>query len=248
MAERSFLASVDGFILNSETTRRTVLSLVAYHRPQVVAYPAGDRFGRPLCAEAIGRRARRPGPLELLFLGHVVPRKGLLPLLEALARLDRDSWRLSIVGSLDFDPAHARRAQQLTRQLGLSDSVRFLGPLPDDELVTILGTRHLFCMPYAYEGFGIAILEAMAFGLPAIGCREGAAGETIRQGTNGFLLRPGDLAGLAPLLIKLHHDRGELQRMARSARKTYMNSPTWQDGVQTIDRFLQQIKDHHAQG
>jgi len=248
MAERSFLTSVDGFILNSETTRRTVASLVAHYRPQVVAYPAGNRFGSPLSADAIGRRARRPGPLELLFLGHVIPRKGLAPLLEALAGIDRDVWRLSVVGSLDFDPAHALRAKQLTRQLGLTDSVRFLGPLPDAELVKILGTRHLFCMPYAYEGFGIAILEAMAFGLPAIGCRDGAAGETIRHGTNGFLLRPGNLAGLASLLAKLHRDRGALQRMALAARKTYINSPTWQDGVQAIDRFLQQMKDDHAHG
>ncbi len=248
IAERSFLASADGFILNSETTRRTVASLVAHHRPQVVAYPAGNRFGSPLSTDAIGRRARRPGPLELLFLGHVIPRKGLLPLIEALAGVNREFWRLSIVGSLGFDPAHARRAQQLTRQLGLSDSVRFLGPLPDDELVKIFATSHLFCMPYAYEGFGIAILEAMAFGLPAFGCRDGAAVETIRHGTNGFLLRPGDMAGLAPLLVKLHRDRGALQRMALSARRTYINSPTWQDGVQAIDRFLQQMKDDHAQG
>ncbi len=248
IAERRFLGSVDGFILNSETTRRTVASLVAHRRPQVVAYPAGNRFGSPLSADAIGRRARRSGPLELLFLGHVIPRKGLLPLLEALTRLDRDVWRLSVVGSLDFDPAHARRAQQVTRQLGLSDSVRFLGPLPDAELVRILTTSHLFCMPYAYEGFGIAILEAMAFGLPAIGCREGAAIETIRHGANGFLLRPGDLFGLAPLLAKLQSDRGALQRMALAARRTYINSPTWQDGVQAIDRFLQQMKDDHAQG
>jgi glycosyltransferase involved in cell wall biosynthesis len=248
VAERSFLASVDGFILNSETTRRTVTCLVDHHRPQVVAYPAGNRFGSSLSAEAIVRKACRPGPLELLFLGHVIPRKGLLPLLEALARLDRDVWRLSVVGSLDFDPAHARRARQRTRQLGLSDSVRFLGPLPDEELVKILGTHHLFCMPYAYEGFGIAILEAMAFGLPAIGCRNGAAGETIRHGTNGFLLHPGDLAGLAPLLVKLHHERRQLRHLALAARTTYMNSPTWQESVQAIDRFLQQMKDDHAQG
>lgn len=242
MAERSFLASVDGFILNSETTRRTVASLVAHHRPQVIAYPAGDRFGSPLCADAIGQRARRPGPLALIFLGHVIPRKGLLPLLNALAGVNRDVWRLSVVGGLDFDPTHARKAQLLTRQLGLADSVRFLGPLPDEELVKILGTSHLFCMPYAYEGFGIAILEAMAFGLPAIGSLDGAAGETIRHGTNGFLLRPGDRAGLPPLLVKLHHHREELLRMALTARATYITSPTWQDGVQAIDRFLRQMK------
>jgi glycosyltransferase involved in cell wall biosynthesis len=243
VAEQCFLASVDGFIHNSRTTRRDVASLVNNNRPQVIAYPAGNRFGSPLSAEAIGRRARRHGPLELLFLGIVVPRKGLLPLLKALARIQRDIWRLSIAGGLDFDPAHAASARQLVGQLGLTDSVRFLGPLQEDELITTLGRSHLFCMPYAYEGFGIAILEAMAFGLPAIGCREGGAAETIRHGTNGFLLQPGDLAGLAPLLIKLHRNREELLRMALAARQTCLSSPTWQDSVIAIDRFLREVKE-----
>jgi len=242
VAERCFLASVDGFILNSQTTCRNVASLVNNNRPQVIAYPAGDRFGSPLSAESIGRRARRPGPLDLLFLGIVVPRKGLLPLLEALSGIQRDVWRLSIVGGLDFDPAHVARARQLVEQLGLTDSVCFLGPLQENELITTLGRSHLFCMPYAYEGFGIAILEAMAFGLPAIGCREGGAPETILHGTNGFLLQPGDLAGLAPLLIKLHRNREELLHMALAARQTYLSSPTWQDSVNAIDRFLQKVK------
>jgi glycosyltransferase involved in cell wall biosynthesis len=242
VAERCFLASVDGFIHNSETTRRTVASLVHNDRPQVIAYPAGNRLGSPLSSEALGRRARRSGPLELLFLGNLIPRKGLLPLLKSLAGVDRHVWRLSIVGGLDFDPAHAARAERLVRQLGLSDAVRFLGPLQDNKLAEILSRSHLFCMPFAYEGFGIAILEAMAYGLPAVGSRDGAAAETICHGTNGFLLSPGDLAGLAPLLTKLHRDRAELLRMALAARATYIGSPTWQDGVDAIDRFLREMK------
>jgi glycosyltransferase involved in cell wall biosynthesis len=242
VAERRYLASVDGFILNSETTQRTVAALVKNDRPQVIAYPAGNRFGTPLSVEIIDERAHRPGPLELLFLGNVIPRKGLLPLLKALAGADRDIWRLSVAGGLDFDPAYAAETRQLARQLDLSEAVRFLGPLQDKELVEILSTSHIFCMPYAYEGFGIAILEAMAFGLPAIGCLSGAAVETISHGRNGFLLAPGDLAGLEPLLAKLHRDRDGLQRLGLAARATYLSSPGWQDGVAAIDGFLRQIK------
>jgi glycosyltransferase involved in cell wall biosynthesis len=242
LVEKSFLASVDGFIHNSKTTRRTVASLVKHNRPQVIAYPAGDRFKSSLPPAVIDHRARRSGPLKLLFLGNVIPRKGLLPLLKALAGVARDIWRLSIVGDLDFDRAHVTKARQLTRQLGLSDAVRFKGRVPDQELPGILSTSHIFCMPYAYEGFGIAILEAMAFGMPAIGCWEGAASETIRHGINGFLLSPYDLDGLAPLLTSLHQDREKLLQMGLAARVTYTNSPTWQDGVQAIDGFLRKLK------
>jgi glycosyltransferase involved in cell wall biosynthesis len=240
--ERGYLTAVDGLIHNSATTERTVAALVDHALPQVIAYPAGDRFGAPLSPEVICRRVRLPGPLELLFLGNVIPRKGLLPLLKALAGIDRKVWRLSIVGGLDFDPAHAARAQDLTRHLGLTDSVRFLGPLHDDRLIKMLSTSHIFCMPYAYEGFGIAILEAMAFGLPAIGCRNGAAAETISHGTNGFLLDPCDLEGLGPLLLQMHCDREELLKMALAARDTYLQSPGWQDGLAIIDGFLRKMK------
>jgi len=247
LIERSFLATVDGFIHNSLTTRQTVASLLEHKRPQVIAYPAGDRFGSPLSAEVISRRTHRPGPLELLFLGNVIPRKGLLPLLSALARVDRDAWRLSIVGGLDFDRAYTARAERLIHHLDLADSVRILGPLQDDDLVTVLKTSHLFCMPYAYEGFGIAILEAMAFGLPAIGCSNGAAHETISQGENGFLLAPDDIAGLAPLLLQLHRDREQLQYMALEACETYCSRPKWQDSITAIDTFLQKMKELPAQ-
>lgn len=247
VVERWYLASVDGFICNSQSTQRTVASLLDHKRPQVIAYPAGDRLGIPLSEEFIGKRAQRSGALGLLFLGNVIPRKGLLPLLRALAEVDCDVWQLSIVGGLEFDSIHAARARQLVKQLGLSDSVRFLGPLQDDRLVEILRTSHIFCMPYAYEGFGIAILEAMAFGLPAIGCKDGAAFETISHGINGFLLAPDDLAGLRPLLVKLHEDREQLKQMARAARATCLNRSNWQDSVVAIDEFLQNMKRLHDQ-
>ena len=243
LAEKRYLASVDGFIFNSETTRRTVTAMVGDGRPQVIAYPAGDRFGQevPPPLSVIAERASRPGPLELIFLGNVIPRKGLLPLITALAGVDASLWRLSVVGGLDFAPAHAGKARRLVRQLGLSESVRFLGPRQGDELAAVLAASHLFCMPYAYEGFGIAILEAMAFGLPAIGCRTGAAGETINHGHNGFLLDRGDQAGLHGLLHRLHRDREGLLRLALDARATYADRPRWQDGTAAIDGFLRQL-------
>ena len=248
VVERHYLASVDGFIHNSETTRRTVTALVSGDRPEIVAYPAANQFGNPLSTETIGQRALRPGPLELLFLGMVIPRKGLLPLLNALAQVDRGLWRLSVVGRLDVDPVHAAEAGRLVRQLGLSDSVSFHGFRQNDDLIEVLRTSHLFCMPYAYEGFGIAILEAMAFGLPAIGSRDGAADETISHGVNGFLLDPGDLGGLVPLLADLHRDREALQRMSLAACATYASHPTWQDSVASIDGFLREMTGRQRQG
>ena len=248
LVERRYLASVDGFIFNSQTTGKTVTALVGEGQPHVVAYPAGDRFGSPLPVDSISRRARRPGPLQLLFLGIVVPRKGLLPLLKALAGVDRELWRLTVAGSLDFDPAHAAAVRAQVDELGLTDSIRFVGPCSGDRLAEIMRACHLFCMPYAYEGFGIALLEGMAFGLPAIGCRDGAADETISHGSNGFLLAADDLAGLASLVVQLQHDREALLRLSLAARLTYAGRPGWQDSVAAINAFLVEMKTGQAQG
>ena len=242
LVERRYLASVDGFVFNSKTTEKTVTALVGNRQPRIIAYPAGDRFGTPLSPDTIRRRANQPGPLELLFLGMIIPRKGLLPLLSALARVDCDLWRLTVVGGLDFDPAHTATVRQRIQRLGLTNAVRFIGPCSDGQLVKIMQTSHVFCMPYAYEGFGIAMLEAMAFGLPAIGCLDGAADETISHGINGYLLATDDLAGLGPLLVKLQHDRQELLRLSLAALATYAGRPRWQDNVAAINGFLLKMK------
>ncbi len=246
LAERRYLASVDGCIFNSETTRRTVTALVGDRQPQVIASPAGDRFGSPLAIEHIRRRTSQPGPLELLFLGILIPRKGLLPLLDALAAVDRALWRLTVAGGLDFDPAHTAEVRQRIQQLGLANSVRLVGSCGDEALIELLRTSHVFCMPYAYEGFGIAMLEAMAFGLPAIGSLTGAAAETVSHGNNGFLLAPDDLAGLEPLLLRLQQDREGLLHLSLAARATYASRPGWQDNIAAIDGFLQSM--HGATG
>jgi glycosyltransferase involved in cell wall biosynthesis len=248
LVERRYLASVDGFIFNSKTTGKTVTALVGEQRPHVIAYPAGDRFGSPLSADGISRRAHQPGPLQLLFVGIVIPRKGLLPLLSALAGVDRELWRLTVVGSLDFDPAHALAVREQVDQLGLADSIRFIGPCSDDRLVEIMRASHLLCMPFAYEGFGIALLEAMAFGLPAIGSRDGAADETISHGINGFLPAADDPAGLAALVVHLHYDREALLQLSLAARLTYDGRPRWQDSVAAINDFLLEMKSGQATG
>jgi len=243
LVERKFLATVDGFIHNSRTTQQAVAALVHQSLPQVIAQPAGDRFGGHLSPEIISKRSYRSGPLKLLFLGMVIPRKGLLPLLQSLAGIDREIWHLSVVGGLDFHPAYTARVKDVIRTMGLADSVQFLGPRHDRDLAEILSSSHVFCMPSAYEGFGIAILEAMAFGLPAIGSRHGAARETISHGVNGFLMDPDDLSGLEPLLLHLHKDREQLEKLALAACSTYASRPTWQDSVTAIDTFLGELKD-----
>lgn len=239
--ERRYLASVDGFICNSRITRHRVEALVGGERPQVVAYPAGDRFGRSPSPEAVAERAWRPGPLQLLYVGALIHRKGLHQQIQALAGMERGTWQLTVVGDPASAPAYARQAWRMVDQLGLGEAIRFLGPCQEEELAEIISRHHLLCMPYAYEGFGIAILEAMGFGLPAVASQVGAARETIDHGHNGFLLAPDDRAGLVCLLQRLHHDRPCLTALSEAALKTFANRPRWQETNMAIEGFIREV-------
>ncbi len=104
--ERAYLRSVDAFIFNSATTRRTVESLRGAPARAIVAPPGGDRLGPGPSEEEIARRCTETGPLRILFVGNVIPRKGLHTLVPALDMLPADRWRLSIAGSRDVDPVY----------------------------------------------------------------------------------------------------------------------------------------------
>jgi glycosyltransferase involved in cell wall biosynthesis len=240
--EIRYLETLDGFIFNSQTTRQAVASLFLQTRqkakPSLVATPSGDRFNPQIDLQAISRRARQDGPLRILFLGNLIPRKGLHTLLEALAQLPTHNWRLSVVGSPGNDTVYARRTRQLTARAGLSARVTFHGALDDKALAQLLRSSHLLAVPSSYEGFGIVYLEGMGFGLPAIATTSGAAGEIITHGEDGFLIAPGDSQVLADHLTCLSEDRQRLREMGLAARRRYLAQPTWEDSMQAIRQFL----------
>ena len=236
--EARFLRTVDGFVFNSRATQLTVERLAGAGRPSVVAPPAGDRFPGRLTDDEIRRRAHSPGPLRLLFLGNLIRRKGLMTLLQALAGLPAPSVALAVVGDGTFEPAHAAAARRRAAQLGLSSRVEWLGPLYDEALARRLASSQVLVVPSDYEGFGIAYLEGMAFGLPAVGGAAGGASEIIRDGENGFLIRAGDSAALADGLRRLADDRDWLERLSIEAARTFRTHPTWEQTTETIRRFL----------
>lgn len=236
--ERRYLRSVDAFIFNSETTRRTVEALAGEEKPHVVAYPAGDRLGEGLSPEAIAARADSGGPLEVVFVGNVIERKGLHTLLDALAQLADVSWRLTVAGSLDAEPGYTGRIKRQVERLGLGDRVTLAGPLPDDALAARLAGSDVLAVPSFYEGFGIAYLEGMAFGLPAIAGTGGGAAEIVTHGGDGFLIPPGDAGALARCLRELAADRERLREMSLAARRRYEAHPGWADTGARIHDFL----------
>ncbi len=234
--EERYLKSVDGFIFNSIKTRESVQALNVEDKPYVIATPGGDRLGG-LPPERILERAAEPGRLRLLFLANVTPLKGLHVLLKALS-VQPAAFDLDVVGSLTVDAAYADDMRHLTHECGLQSIVAFRGGLEGRSLVRMLERAQVIVIPSYYEGFGIAYLEGMAFGLPAIGSTAGAIPQLISHGKNGYLVAPGDSEMLVTYLLQLATNRELLARMSLNALQRYQSQPTWRQSGEIIRAFL----------
>ncbi len=237
--EQRYLAANDAFICNSRTTRIRVENLLpnptAY--PTMVAYPGGDHLKPDVSPHAIVARAQRPGPLRILFVGNLIPRKGLHTLLAALNYLPARYWRLDVVGDPTVDPGYVRR------HISPADQGQIMrhGAVSDSTLAALYSQSHLLVVPSEYEGFGIVYMEAMGFGLPVIGSTGGAASEIISHGKTGFCLPPNNPTILAQHLYLLAEDRRRLLRMGLAAHKRFQAHPTWDESMASGRIFLQEI-------
>lgn len=241
LVERRYLRRADAAIYASEATRRAAERL-AGQRPGIVARPAGDRLDPNLGANEISERAERD-PLRILFVGNLVPRKGLHTLLAGLAAVEGD-WRLAVVGErADQNRSYVAHVRKRSRALGLAERVTFCGRLGDDELAAEFARSHLLAVPSTYEGFGIVYAEGMSFGLPALATTEGGAAELVTHGEDGFLVSPEDSSAVAEAVRTVLQDRDRLRRMSLAARRRYEEHPGWDETMAEVHEFLQRIAD-----
>jgi glycosyltransferase involved in cell wall biosynthesis len=237
--EKRYLASVDGFVCVSRTTKGDVEDLVGTDRPTVVAPPGGDRLPGQIATEQIVDRALEPGPLKIICVANLIPRKGIHTLIRALSNLPHNGWQLTIAGNLGMDENYVNRIRHQIKQENLNSKILFLGTISDKKLAVLLPEQHLLAVPSSYEGFGIVYLEGMHFGLPAIASTAGAARELIRHEDNGFLVPPGDAASLTRYISLLMEDRELLKRLSLAAHRSVAAHPTWNESAAKIRGFLQ---------
>jgi glycosyltransferase involved in cell wall biosynthesis len=236
--ERRYLHTVDAAIYNSESTRRAVTNLASRMIPSVVSLPAADHLQPPSAAQIevlIEQRLVDSTPLRLISVGTVMPRKGIHYLLSALALLPGD-WQLEIVGAVEVAPGYVADLHRSIVQLGLADRVHLRGRLSDQEVAAALSASHALAL-LSYEGFGIAFLEAMSFGLPVIAARVGAAPEVIDEGVTGFLVDPLDTRTVAARIDRLR-DPSLRAGMGRAARRRFDRHPTWNESGRRSRDFL----------
>ncbi|WP_224336883.1 glycosyltransferase family 4 protein [Haloprofundus halobius] len=246
--ERAYLRSVDALVCNSQATRRSVSLTVGDtegevdRKPSVVAYPAGDRFesfAGTVSPTRVRERAE-DGPLRIVCVGNVTRRKNVEILLAGLERV-RDPWELVVAGSLDGDPEYVASLRETVDRLALDDRVRFTGRIDDSALAALYERSHLFAMPSTHEGFGIAYVEAMGFGLPVVASVSGGATELVADGTSGYLVDPLDPTEITDAAAPLCRNRNRLARMGLAALATYEAHPTWAESGARVGAFLDSL-------
>ena len=129
---------------------------------------------------------------------------------------------LAIAGSGPLE----KECKELVQTLGLSDKVRFLGPIPHTRLRAVYASADVFAAPSIttksgdVEGFGLVILEAMSSGLPVVASRSGGITDIITEGENGLLAAERDEKQLADKINLLLSDDALYKKLSAASRKT----------------------------
>jgi N-acetyl-alpha-D-glucosaminyl L-malate synthase BshA len=198
----------------SDALRATTLEQLGIDKPIEVIHNFIDpaRFD-PANGRPGARRWARPGEKVVVHISNFRPLKRVGDVLETFRRVHREvPSRLLMVG----DGPDRTMAERYCREHDLCDAITFLGNVPVVEQ-TLIGAD-LFILPSTTESFGLAVLEAMACGVPVVATRTGGLPEVVAEGETGFLAPVGDVEALAAAALKLLTDDGLARRFGEAGR------------------------------
>jgi glycosyltransferase involved in cell wall biosynthesis len=193
-----------------------------------VVPPGRDVAAAPGAPPGDLRQGRRAA---LLCVGNWVARKGILSLLDAVARLPPDAATLHLAGDDQTEPDYAARVRARLRRPDLAGRVVVHGRLALADVAALYAAADVFVLPSLKEPYGTVYGEAMAAGLPVVGWRAGNLPYLADDGQEGLLVPPGDLAGLAQALERLAADEPLRRRMGEAARRRALARPTWAESA-----------------
>lgn len=219
LSRRLMVRGADAFVVNGKSARKYVVEFLGARAEKVFAEP----FLVPsVCAllqssdvapPAIDARPQHP---LFLFVGQIVPRKGLKVLLEACILLKErgyQNYSLLVVG----DGEQRQELEEFTTNNNLERQVEWLGKIPYSSLGKYFQAADVFVFPTYEDIWGMVLTEAMAFGKPVI-CSQGAnAVEMVAEGENGFVYPPEDTAQLAKHMSRFLDNPESIETMGKKS-------------------------------
>lgn len=229
--EKRIVAGAGLLVANSPYTRRVLEGMGRKPGDIVTALPG-------LCVPPAERPVFREKPENVLLVGNLEKRKGVLEAVRALACSGLPRAALTVVGGEDLEPDYARQVRRLAERTGLRGRVRFQGRLGDRELRAAYESADVFLLPSRWEGYGMAIAEAMATGLPVISTTAGAIPDLVVHGESGLLAEPGDWKTAGMHLMRLFTEPDLRLKLARGALERAGGFPGWRESTGAVIQAL----------
>jgi glycosyltransferase involved in cell wall biosynthesis len=229
-SERRALAAASLVVVTSRATAAALKGYGVGPDRIVVVEPGTDRA--PLA------RGSQGADLHLLCVAVLIPRKGHEVLFRALAMMPRLEWRLTCVGSPERDPSMAERLRVLLRSEGLEERVTLAGEVDPATLAALYDGADIFVLPTLHEGYGMAVAEALARGLPVVATATGAIVDLVTPSA-GLLVPPGDRDALAAALALVLGDAHVREELTRGARRVRDRLPSWEDASARMSEALE---------
>jgi glycosyltransferase involved in cell wall biosynthesis len=244
-SERRALNAVVSVVVTSHATAVNLARFGVHADRIAVVEPGTD--AAPL-ARGSGESA-----VHFLSVAAVIPRKGHEVLMEALGLIEERDWRLTCVGGLDRDPHTAARVRALAG--GFGGCIVLAGEGDRPTVRAEFDRADVFVMPSLHEGYGMAVAEALACGLPVVGTDTGAISELLSgmsgadghrvRGADGLLrlpagllVPPGDVDLLAEALSLIVRDRELRDRLTSGAREVRDRLPSWDETSNRMAKAL----------
>lgn len=224
-SERRALQAARGVVVTSKRTVRAVVELGVPRDHVVVVEPGTD-----LSREAQGSV---DGPLEMLCVASLVPRKGHDTLFDALEQLLDLDWHLTCAGRIDRSDAYAMDLIRRSESEPLRGRITIAGELMGDSLEQAYASTDLFVLPTHYEGYGMAVAEALARAIPVVSTPTGGISELVGDDA-GLLVQAGDAAVLSAALRRVVANRGLRNALRAGARRVRSSIPTWTQACSTM--------------
>lgn len=237
-SERRALTAARQVVVTSRATAATLSRFGVEPDPITTIEPGTD----PAPLARIHREHRSDAALRLLCVATVTPRKGYEILLEALASIRFDNWTLRCAGNAVRDDATAARVRARLADPRLAGRVELIGDLGPEALGAEYDRADVFVLATLYEGYGMAVAEALARGLPVVSTSTGAIADLVGAEA-GVVVAPGDRAAFTDALTRVLADADLRARLAGGARRVRDRLPTWEDAAARMAAVLTRARD-----
>ncbi|MCX8178928.1 MAG: GT4 family glycosyltransferase PelF [Candidatus Aenigmarchaeota archaeon] len=227
--ERHLCQTADKIIAVSKSTKNDLMRFYNIPNKKIEVIYNGINFKNFSPVKIRFNKKRR----NLLFVGRIVPRKGLEYLVETIFLIKKEisDIKLYIVGKGEND--YLIKLKKMIKKMNLEKNIKFLGFIEDKKLNKVYSMTDIFVFPSLVEGFGLVLLEAMTKGKPIVATNIGGVNEVIINGRDGILVEPKKPKKMAEAIIKLINDDKLYNKFSQNAIKSVKNF-SWKKSAKKV--------------